>query len=115
MNEKRTGRERFDALVARLRMHNVKHGFVAPSNHRGRRNARATLSCLMLIVTELAEAAQEVRRGIPATDTFAVELADAFLRLLDLADAHGIDLIRASEIKMTLNENRPRRHGGKVL
>ena len=112
----RKGLERFDALVTRLRAHNVKHGFIAPTNHRGKRNARATLSCLMLIVTELAEAAQEVRQQRPSTlDTFPVELADAFLRLLDLAEAHGIDLIRASEIKMTLNENRPHKHGGRIL
>lgn len=112
----RKGLECFDTLVARLRIHNLKHGFTAATNHKGKRAARHTLSNLMLIVTELSEAAQEVRRqSLPSLDTFSVELADAFLRILDLADAHGIDLIRASEVKMTLNEKRPNRHGGKII
>lgn len=117
MENNRRGLERFDALVARLRAHNTKHGFIAPSRHNDKRSATATLAHLMLIVTELAEAAQEVRKHgkEPCLDTFRVELADAFLRLLDLADRHGIDLVKGAEIKMTINEKREYRHGRVIL
>ena len=63
---------------------------------------------LMLIVTELAETLEGHRRGLmdeklPHRPAFEVELADAFIRLLDLAGATGIDLGGAYMEKMRYN------------
>lgn len=51
----------------------------------------------MLVVTELAEAAEGARKGLmddhlPHLKMFDVELADAAIRLLDLAGALGVDV-----------------------
>lgn len=45
---------------------------------------------------------------------FGVELADAVIRILDLAGALGIDLQDAMEKKHAYNAARPERHGGKL-
>lgn len=44
-------------------------------------------------------------------DTFEDELADAFIRLLDLAERAGVDLAWHVEQKMKYNATRPRLHG----
>lgn len=83
------------------------------------------LSRLQLVTTELAEAAEEVREpgklspkikeklgeDLPAFDE---ELADALIRLFDLAGSLGIDLDRAVELKMRMNAMRKPMHGGKL-
>ena len=46
---------------------------------------------------------------------FWVEVADAFIRILDLAGAHKIDLEHIIELKHEYNKTRPHRHGGKVI
>jgi NTP pyrophosphatase (non-canonical NTP hydrolase) len=68
-----------------------------------------TLSKLMLITTEVAEAAEAVRSGDVAG--LAEELADTIIRVGDLAAAVGIDLAGAVEEKMAANEERPYKHG----
>lgn len=68
-----------------------------------------TLSKLMLIVTEVAEAAEAVRHGDVAN--LGEELADALIRIFDLARAVDIDLDEAVEKKMRINEDRPHMHG----
>ncbi|MCL8207732.1 MAG: nucleotide pyrophosphohydrolase [Actinomycetia bacterium] len=65
---------------------------------------------LMLIVTELGEAMEEYRRN-GVTDHFGEELADVFIRLLDVAEGYGVDLGAAVDAKMTRNRERPRLHG----
>jgi len=83
------------------------------------------LSRLELVTTELAEAAEEVREpgklsvkikeklgeDLPA---FNEELADALIRLFDLAGSLGIDLDRAVNLKMKANSMRKPMHGGKL-
>ena len=74
---------------------------------------------LMLIVSELAEALEEYRKGIPVRDIywtdkpegFAVELADAVIRIAELAEALQLPLITAIEMKQSANETRPFKHG----
>lgn len=55
---------------------------------------------------------QDVRdRNGPHIENFEEELADAFIRLADLAGSLGIDLHREVAAKMAKNELRPRKHG----
>lgn len=74
-------------------------------------NARHILSQLMLIVTEVAEAAEAVRIG--DTENFAEELADIIIRTLDTASSQGINIEQEIVNKMEKNRLRERRHGGK--
>ncbi len=64
---------------------------------------------LMLIVTELAEAMEAYR--IQDQVNFKEELADAFIRLLDLCGGLNIDIEEEIEKKSRKNKNRPYKHG----
>jgi NTP pyrophosphatase (non-canonical NTP hydrolase) len=46
---------------------------------------------------------------------FASELADVVIRVMDLAEAMGIDLEREILLKHEYNLTREHRHGGKAL
>lgn len=100
---------------------------------------------LMLTVSELAEALEELRDGqldtyytlehedggvkfrmpIPEGEEircppakpegFGIELADAVIRIFDLAEHLGIDMGEMLMIKMNYNKSRPFRHGGRKL
>ena len=82
-------------------------------------------SKLALIHSEVSEALEELRAGDGLSDFyydkngkpygFAVELADAVIRILDLAEAMGIDMEEMIKIKMAYNEKRAYKHGGKKL
>ena len=103
---------------------NVVHGW-----HDGGPFAAAPeniITKLMLVVTELAEAVEEIRNGHPydkvyftdggkKPEGFAVELADAMIRLLDIAELLKIDMQEAIVLKHNYNITRPHRHGGKVI
>lgn len=67
---------------------------------------------LMLIVTEVAEAKEGHRKGLmdshlPHREMIEVELADAVIRIADLAGALGLDLAGAVVEKLQYNQNRP--------
>lgn len=79
------------------------------------------LAKLMLVTTEVAEAAEELRKNADPRHTytresdgkpegFAFELADAIIRIADLAGACGVDLDRAIATKTTFNMTRPFKH-----
>ena len=78
---------------------------------------------LSLIHSEISEALEEYRNdkvkdGIymdhsMKPEGFGVELADAVIRILDLAEYLQIDIQECIEIKMDYNISRPLRHGGK--
>lgn len=86
---------------------------------------------LMLIVSEVAEAQDELRKGYPAnltyhpTDYFGgpegphkpegvpSELADVVIRVLDFCYTEGIDLETIIEEKLAYNATRERLHGKK--
>ena len=64
---------------------------------------------LMLIVTELAEAMEGHRKN--DQENFKEELADAFIRLLDLCGGLGIDIEEEIYQKSVKNKARPYKHG----
>lgn len=79
---------------------------------------------LMLIVTELGEACEALRKGRRqqlgsftdiywVKDTFEDEIADVFIRLGDLCEAEGIDIEWQIKKKMEYNSTRPQLHGKK--
>lgn len=70
---------------------------------------RNTGEALMLIVTELAEAMEAHR--IQDHDNFREEIADSFIRLLDLCGGMKIDIEAEIEKKANKNKNRPYKHG----
>ena len=64
---------------------------------------------LMLVVTELAEAMEGYRHQDDAN--FKEELADAFIRLLDLCGGLNIDIENEIYQKSMANKKRPYKHG----
>lgn len=77
----------------------------------GERIARNVPELLMLTVSELAEAMEGHRKGLaddhlPHRRMFEVEIADAVIRLFDLAGGLGLDLAGAFEEKLAYNAHR---------
>lgn len=75
-------------------------------------DTRHILSWLMLITTELAEAAEAARKN--NRENFEEELADVAIRLFDMCYVLGVDLESSIMAKMIVNEARPHLHGGKL-
>ena len=72
---------------------------------------RDVLNLLCLVHSEISEACEGVRKNCPDDklthrSMFEVELADAFIRIFDLAGAHNLDLSGAVIEKLALNANR---------
>lgn len=70
------------------------------------------LGKLMLVVTEISEAAEAVRHG--DKENFTEEMADAVIRILDITATSEIDLEKAILAKMKINAGRPEKHGKKT-
>lgn len=78
----------------------------------GERLKRNTGEMLMLITSEVAEAMEGHRKNLmddklPHRKMFEVELADAVIRIFDLAGSEGFDLGAAIAEKIEFNMNRP--------
>lgn len=86
---------------------------------------------LALIHSEISEALEEYRKGIPLDKVYAyepgtvfvpgdkpegfgVELADAVIRILDLCGYLQIDMAELIALKHNYNLTRSYRHGGKI-
>jgi len=70
---------------------------------------RPTSECLMLIVTEVAEACESDRKG--DEEGLKRELADIIIRTADLCEWLGIDIEYYVKRKMKINKERPYKHG----
>lgn len=84
---------------------------------------------LALIHSEISEALEEYRNkndlgglddwchytktGSSKPEGFGIELADAIIRILHLAELLGIDMEHMLTLKHEYNKTRPYRHGGK--
>lgn len=95
---------------------------------------------MLLVVSEVSEALEEYRNGrvvdflyfmnklgfehqdearfreaptLNKPEGIPVELADAVIRIFDFAEANGIDLEKAIELKLEYNRSRPYKHGRK--
>ena len=74
---------------------------------------------LMLIVSELGECLEGLRSGnspsdkIPNFSSAEEELADAIIRILDMAEARNWDIESAIKAKLEYNKNRPYKHNKK--
>jgi len=74
---------------------------------------------LMLTVSELSEALEAIRHDnppdshIPKFTGLEAELADAVIRIMDLAETTNSRLAEAIIAKSSYNSRRPKFHGGK--
>jgi len=92
----------------------IKGWWDIPSDHDGQHWEPNIGEKLMLVVTELAEAMEDLRGGVVLDKTyfdldtkkpegFPIELADTVIRIADLCGYLGIDLDKAVETKLKYN------------
>jgi len=77
---------------------------------------------LILIISEIIEAHEELRAGNEINgayykegkpEGFGIEIADALIRILDLAEYHNLNMAILVEEKLNYNRTRPHMHGKK--
>jgi len=102
-------------LAADIRFHNGAQGFTVTHENVHEK--------LLLAVSEIVEAQEELRDGRFPNEFyydpegngkpcgFGVEIADAIIRLLDIAYGFGIDIEHMIETKLQYNKTRPTKHG----
>lgn len=103
-----------DAIQKVIQKVNEEHGWNEKEIH--------VPEALALIHSEISEALEEYRKDpkMPEyyagakPEGFAIELADAAIRMLHLAERLGFSLGEAIAEKVAYNDTRPYRHGGKA-
>jgi NTP pyrophosphatase (non-canonical NTP hydrolase) len=118
-----------NSLAHTIYLDNKAKGFHESERNKGEE--------LMLVVTELGEAMECVRKDWYARwddydkdidsgmlfplafkgnikDTYEDEIADAIIRLLDICGSRGIDIEKHIIHKMNYNRTRPYKHGKKL-
>lgn len=115
MNTEKTENQRILENVGRMfavdtnELVNLCHGLSKDAGWHD--NPREIGTMLMLIVSEVAEAMEGDRRGLmddhlPHRKMMEVELADAVIRIMDLAGSRGYDLGGAIVEKLQYNQQR---------
>lgn len=110
----------FNELQAQCHELAIDKGFWTDAE--GRPKARNVPEMLALIHSEISEALEEYRTGrpvwlvyypheAPKPEGFGVELADAVIRILDLAEGLEIPLLDQIREKLEYNKTRPQMHG----
>ena len=87
------------------------NGFETPTGISTTKQRDMMLGKLMLVVSEIGEAAEAVRKE--DIENFKEELADTFIRLMDITASCGINIEQEIVNKMMKNIQRPFRHGKK--
>lgn len=83
-------------------------GFHTPNSLSSELERDYMLGKLMLVTTEVSEAAEAVRHE--DRRNFEEEIADTFIRLMDIVDACQINIEETIKNKMIVNEGRPFKH-----
>lgn len=103
----------WDAASKRANDIATKSGWHDPS--------KSVAESILLVHAELSEAVEALRiddpesKQVPGRTEVEVELADAIIRIMDLAKAKGYSIGEAIVEKMSYNETRDRRHGNKIM
>lgn len=97
-------------LSAEIHADNVKAGWWSDLK-TGERKERNIGELLCLVHSEISEAMEGARKNLkddklPHRPMIEVELADAFIRIFDIAGAYGLDLGGAIAEKRAYNANR---------
>jgi NTP pyrophosphatase (non-canonical NTP hydrolase) len=97
-----------EVLMRRVHGNNARWWHNPATGERVERNVG---ELLMLVTSELGEALEGHRKGIadahlPERPSFEVEIADAVIRLFDMAGGLGLDLAGAFEAKLAYNATR---------
>jgi NTP pyrophosphatase (non-canonical NTP hydrolase) len=107
-----------------IRKSNAEHGWESTVTEE---NPGMFSEKMLLIISEISEALEEFRdhHGVKETyfkpenpwkpEGIPIELADAVIRILDFAEANGIDLEAAIKLKHEYNLTRPWKHGNKRI
>lgn len=87
--------------------------------HGWHEKPRSMGESIALMHSELSEALEAARHGnppddkVPEYDGISAEFADVIIRILDTAEASGLNVIGALIAKAEYNKSRPYKHGGK--
>jgi len=105
--------ETLNRLAEMIRYDNANKGFTVTIGNIEQK--------LLLVVSEICEAQDELRDGHDLNEVyygdlnkplgFPIEIADAIIRLLDICGAFGIDIERVIDEKLAYNRSRLPKHG----
>jgi len=108
-----------DIKASEVINHVANHCYRIAEEHGFHTRERPIAEALCLIHSEISEALESIRVGnpestqCPGRSNFSVELADAVIRIFDLAVAVEIPIGEVIIEKMLFNNNRPFMHGKK--
>ena len=111
MSEERWSTD-IDVMADQIKVWRQSKGFETPHTLATKEQREATLGKLMLVVTEVGEAAEAVRHE--DRENFEEEIADTVIRCMDISATMGFSLYDAIAKKMDVNAGRPIRHGKKT-
>lgn len=101
-----------DEIARSISVWRYSKGFVTPASIDTEQERHEMLGKLMLVVTEVAEAAEAIRHN--DRNNFKEELADIMIRVLDICHTMGITPSYIIQDKMGTNRQRPIKHGKQV-